>query len=267
MKLNKILLPALVLCMSAILLPTTAYAGGGDYEEQPPSASATVDPEAPPELTPEPKPFTPDGQATVVDNVTDEDGKEFYTFVTPNENVFYLVIDKQREQDNVYFLNAVTEDDLMNLAEKSEDSTSAVPEIPVCTCTAKCVSGEVDTACSVCVNTKSQCIGKSTEPTPPTEEIPEKPKKESSGGTLIFILLAVAIAGGAGYYFKVYKPKKDLDDAEDFDEIVTGEDEPTINEDTQIIHIDEDEQSFPTISESVDEDYPDDDYPDDEPKE
>lgn len=268
MKLNKILLPALVLCMSVVLLPTTAYAGGGSYEdEQPPSASATVDPEQTPEPTPEPKPFTPDGQATVVDNATDEDGKEFYTFVTPNENVFYLVIDKQREKDNVYFLNAVTEDDLLMLAEKSEDSTSVVPEIPVCTCDTKCVSGEVDTDCPVCVNTKSQCIGKSTEPTPPAEEVPEKPKKESSGGTIIFILLAIAIAGGAGYYFKIYKPKKDLDDAEDFDEIVTGEDEPTINEDIEIIRVDDDEELFPTISETAEDDYPDDDYPDDEPKE
>ena len=35
-------------------------------------------------------PFTPDGTGTVVDNATDEDGKEFYTITTADESVFYL---------------------------------------------------------------------------------------------------------------------------------------------------------------------------------
>ncbi|MDE6902385.1 MAG: DUF4366 domain-containing protein, partial [Lachnospiraceae bacterium] len=71
-----------------------------------------------PKPEPEQRPFTPDGQASVLDNATDEEGKEFYTFVTPEENIFYLVIDRQRESENVYFLNAVTENDLMEVAEK-----------------------------------------------------------------------------------------------------------------------------------------------------
>lgn len=48
-------------------------------------------------------PFTPDGTGTVVDNATDEDGKEFYTITTADESVFYLVIDKQKTSENVYF--------------------------------------------------------------------------------------------------------------------------------------------------------------------
>lgn len=56
-----------------------------------------------------------------VDNATDADGKEFFTITTPAENVFYLVIDRQRETENVYFLNAVTEADLLALAEISEE--------------------------------------------------------------------------------------------------------------------------------------------------
>ena len=47
-------------------------------------------------------------------------------------------------------------------------------------------------------------------------------------GTYLFAALA---AGGAGYYFKIYKPKKDLDDAEDFDELTGGDEEETVNED------------------------------------
>jgi len=40
-----------------------------------------------------PNPFTPAGTGNVIDNATDEDGKEFYTVMTPSEHVFYLVID------------------------------------------------------------------------------------------------------------------------------------------------------------------------------
>lgn len=78
----------------------------------------TVDTET--ESAAEQNPFTPAGQASVLDNATDEDGKEFYTFITPEENVFYLVIDNQRDSENVYFLNDVTEDDLMALAKKEK---------------------------------------------------------------------------------------------------------------------------------------------------
>ena len=66
-------------------------------------------------------PFTPDGTGTVVDNATDEDGKEFYTITTADESVFYLVIDKQKTSENVYFLNTVTTDDLLPLAEQGKE--------------------------------------------------------------------------------------------------------------------------------------------------
>lgn len=226
-----------------------------------PSASASADPEQETEA----KPFTPDGQATVTDNATDEDGKEFYTFTTPNDNVFYLVIDKQRDSDNVYFLNAVTEDDLAALAAKDEDkkeTESAMPEVAVCNCTDKCAPGEVNTGCPVCKNDLKTCVGKTAEPEPDTEK--EQPEKENSTGSLIFILLAVAAAGGAGYYFKVLKPKRDLDDAEDLDELLEEAEEPEINEDEPEAAAAVQEDTEPEAA-SYD-DYPDDDYPDDGPE-
>ena len=192
------------------------------------SASVTTDPEQ------TAKPLTPDGQGTVVDNVTDQDSKEFFTFTTPNENTFYLVIDKQRESENVYFLNAVTESDLLALAEKDkepEDSNvSAIPDPePVCTCKDKCAPGEVNTGCPVCVLTMTDCTGKAPAVDPDTDPEPEKPEKGSSS-TMILVVIAALAVGGAGYYLKIYKPKHDLDDAEDFDDL-TGEDEETVNED------------------------------------
>ncbi len=198
-------------------------------------ASSSTDPQEKPDTTPrDPTALTPDGQGTVVDNVTDQDSKEFFTFTTPSDNTFYLVIDKQRESKNVYFLNAVTESDLLALAEKdkeAEDSNvSAIPDPePVCTCKDKCAPGEVNTDCPVCILTRKDCTGKAPAVDPDGDKDPEKPEKGGSS-TMILVVLAALAVGGVGYYLKIYKPKHDLDDAEDFDEL-TGGDEETVDED------------------------------------
>ena len=136
--------------------------------------------------------FTPEGTGTVQDNISGTDGeKQFYTITTDAGNVFYLVIDGKREDNNVYFLNGVTESDLMALAEKNNGSMSMIPQEESCNCTEKCEAGKVNTGCPVCKNDLSGCKGKEkpTETEKPAE--PEKPKKETgSVGTILFILAA-----------------------------------------------------------------------------
>ena len=145
-------------------------------------------------------PFTPDGQGTVVDNATGDDGKEFFTFTTDAGNVFFLVIDRSRPQDNVYFLNAVTEQDLMALAESPDDTVfSPIPEPPVPPTPLPTVPDD--------------------EPEEP--ETSEEPEDTSGGsGTTIFMIIAALAFGGAVYYFKVVRPKKQgsFDDDEDEEE-------------------------------------------------
>ena len=135
------------------------------------------------------KPFTPEGTGTVVDNATDGDGKEFFTITTPSENVFYLIIDRQREGQNVYFLNAVTEKDLLALAEKDPE-----PEV-----TEPVMEPEPETE-------------------PPTEPEPEPEPEKTSGfpmGNVLMIVAVLLLGGGAGYYFKVYRPKHEVPDMDD----------------------------------------------------
>lgn len=127
-------------------------------------------------------PLTPDGQGTLLDNATGEEGKEFFTITTADESVFYLVIDRQKSGENVYFLNTVTVDDLMALAEPGKEEAPAPPVTP-----------EPEPA-----------------PTPDVEPEPE-PEPEKSGGnmgTLLLALAVVVIGGGAGWYFKIYRPKQ-----------------------------------------------------------
>ena len=111
-------LAALAVCFGTFSV--TAYAQSNEPQTEPAPVEETTEPEE----TAEPNPFTPNGTGTVLDNATSEDEKEFYTIVTEDENVFYLVIDKQRDADNVYFLNAVTESDLMSLAEPDTEETT-----------------------------------------------------------------------------------------------------------------------------------------------
>ena len=197
MKGKKYRVVAAALCAAFLMcgITTTAYAGGGEEWEDGTGGPEwegldPVEPPATPEPEPEPNPFTPDGQGTMVDNATDQDGKEFFTIMAADESVFYLVIDRQRETENVYFLNAVTVADLMALAEPSPE---AVPE-PLPT----------------------------TEPDTETAPEPEEPEPEKSGGagTLLLVLAVLGIGGGAGWYFKIYRPKQQqaAGPGEDFDE-------------------------------------------------
>ena len=165
--------------------------------------------------------LTPNGQGTVLDSASgEEDDKQFYTITTDAGNVFYLIVDGKRGTDNVYFLNGVTESDLMALAEKDENiSISAVPTEPVCICTDKCADGKPNADCPVCKEDISKCQGKTqpTEATEPSE--PQAKEKEGGGniGMIIFIVLAVAAVGGVGYYLKIVRPKQQrgFDDSED----------------------------------------------------
>lgn len=173
---------ASLLCCLIFTVPAYAQSSEPQPETTPPPAETEAQPETQ-------NPFTPDGTGTVVDNATDQDGKEFYTITTPDENVFFLVIDNQKSADNVYFLNAVTEADLLPLAEKGKEE----PETP---------APEPE-----------------PEPVPPEEEIPEaEPEPEKTDNPMLSLFLIgaiVLIGGGIGYYFKIYKPKHETPDLED----------------------------------------------------
>ena len=207
---TRLLLPlALMLAMGALLFPVSANALVDlDMEayiealeqviiEQPIPKPVPV-----PEIvdTQPPNVFTPDGTGTVVDNLTDDDGKEFFSIQTEDGNVFYLIVDRQRYTENVYLLNAVTENDLMSLAKPGDGKPVRETEAP---------AAEPEPVPVV-------------EPDPP----PAPEKKNSGNATLIFIVIAVVAVGGAGYYFKIVRPKQnggyDYDD-EGFDDDVEAD--------------------------------------------
>ena len=148
-----------------------------------------------------PNALTPDGQATVLDHTMNTTGQEFFTFATPAGNVFFLVIDHESPENNVYFLNAVTEQDLVALAEQAGSPiTPSIPEQPP--------SIPPD-------------YGTQEENEPPAQ--PEMPP-QSNSGTLLFILMAAAVIGAA-YYIKVYRKKnEEFEDADKEEDGNPGDD-------------------------------------------
>lgn len=216
---------ALCLCMS-LCMGVTAFASGGDETQEPITDPIFTEETEPVVEIGELTPLTPDGNATLVDNVDEEDGKLFYTFKTANDTYFYLVIDEAKDSDNVYMLNLIDEEDLLAaIAEAEGNNTSGL-------------------------GSGTQVGLKDEEPSPSVEEpatdeetmdpiVEEKPVTEKNTGNVGLYIVILLVGAGVivgFYYFKIMKPKKDgrsLDDDMEFydDEDYVNEDEPEIIED------------------------------------
>ena len=116
-------------------------------------------------------------------------------------------MDEDGEQYETYFFSIVDEADLLAAME------AAGMEVPACACTDKCKAGAINTDCPVCATNMTECVGVEPEPVEDTEPVddpePEQPEETgSSMGPILLILAIAAVGGGAGWYFKVYRPKQ-----------------------------------------------------------
>lgn len=69
------------------------------------------------------------GSAAVIENNKKSPAeREFFTIETLEGNIFYIVIDKERIQDNVYFLSPVTEEELLSLTKTNTAKTNDTKE-------------------------------------------------------------------------------------------------------------------------------------------
>ena len=201
--------------------------------------------------------FTPDGNLTLIDDFlqievpgdeeTEQVEKQFITVQSKNGNTFYIVIDRNGETENVYFLNLVDEADLMALMESEDGETAA----PTCSCTDKCVVGAINTNCEICRTNMSECTGKEAvvepEPTEPVEEPTEEPK--STNFMPIIVVLILGVGGFAVYWFKFRKPKTKTSGSSALDDYDFGEDDEDYDEETEI-----DDADVMAEAESEDED-------------
>ena len=186
--------------------------------------------------------FTPTGNMTLIDDFfqieaeatenSPQRDKQFITLESKNGNIFYLVIDRNGDQENVYFMNLVDEADLMALIEENENGTQA----PVCSCTDKCAVGAIKTDCEICRTNMSECVGKKpVVETEPTESIEDEPAEEPSVNFMpVLILLIAGAGGGAFYWFKIRKPKDKTAGNSDLDDYDFGQDDDDYDEETEL---------------------------------
>lgn len=158
--------------------------------------------------------FAESGNLTLLDDVGTDEAKnlEYMTVQTKSGAVFYLVIDKSADTENVYFLNQVDELDLMAImddTQKQEYESSLqeeVTEVPE-------TSVENETV---------------TEDEPVEEE---KPAVQTNNLALFGVLGVVAVVVIGGYALMKKKAKKDGSDLEE--DLEFYDDEEYENEDEQ----------------------------------
>ena len=185
-------------------------------------------------------PLTEEGNMTVTDDIyqlivekitqTGEDGteviettvienKQFITVHTRSGAEFYIVIDRSRDSENVYFLNQVDDEDLFALLEANDSATP-------CTCAEKCAAGEVNTECAVCRMNMKSCAGKEVQKAEVTETSPEPEQKKANPMPIVVLLLLIG-GGAAVYFLKFRKSKPKTSGTTDLDDYDYGEEDET----------------------------------------
>ena len=165
--------------------------------------------------------------------VDEEKGKEFYTIQTASEKVFYLIIDRDGDEEMVYFLTEISENDLLNT---TTENSETLPKNSAALDSAIPVSGGALSN----NNVKNKQTGETEDAAQKedTDENTEGKKKENEEGdsmtTYIILGIAVVVVIGA-YYLKVVRKKKedflDEEDEEDYDEEYEEEEETEDTED------------------------------------
>lgn len=178
--------------------------------------------------------LTPVGNLTLVDDLDEQEAEnlQYMTVKTKSGNVFYLIVDRSGDENNVYFLNMVDESDLMALMDEETQEKFREATAPGSTME----NGEESTDTVLFTNQDKE------KPEGDADDDKSAKDKKQTGNNPIAMLLIFAVIGAGvagGYYFFKIKPEKEQpavdEDMEFYD------DEDYVNEDT--VNEDQDEES------------------------
>lgn len=204
MKIKRILLA--LLCSVAMILGvgvTPVFAQTNEMAEStsvqdvtPEEPEEPAEPEEPENLDP----LTPEGNLTLVDEITSEKtGKQFITVVSKNGNYFYIIIDRDDEGENtVHFLNLVDEADLLNLMD--EEDAQAI------------LDADAKEAAERAAREQAAREAEEAASRPQTEQVQEEKKPVN----WIPAAICVMLAGIGVVVFFLIRMKKKTDPAEQF---------------------------------------------------
>lgn len=186
------------------------------------------------------KPFSVKGNGDVIDDISNDSSKQFITVKTKDNQTYFMVIDRAQSTENVYMMSLVDADDLSEFSKGASSTTQPVTE-----------------------------TNEKTDTQDDTEE-------KGNSHILLFVVIGIiGLVAAGGYYFKVYKPKKeanaekeegiegdvfdDNDEVEEY-EVEEYEDEETEEDDYEDGLYEEGDYDDEEASET--EDYYDDGYED-----
>lgn len=140
-----------------------------------------------------------DGTGTVIENTTaDSSLREFFTIKTADGNVFYIVVDKTKTDDNVYLLTPVTEDSLKALAESATQKNGTTT-----TSGTSNLFGGQSASSQSSGTTGAATTGSGTSTAAKTQKV----TTAASVGNIAFIAIVAIFVFAAAFYFKIYKPR------------------------------------------------------------
>ena len=157
------------------------------------------------------------------DSQTTEKGKEFYTIQTASEKIFYLVIDRDGEDEKVYFLTEVSENDLLNTTTDNSETlpkNSAALESAIPTKDSALSNNNADTTGEKKQGTES--VEGSTEESTEDTSKPKEDTAKADGSGFTYILMGIAAVAVIGVVYVVKSKKKKenfIDEDEDEDEL------------------------------------------------
>ena len=232
----------LVLCLIMVLgTATSAFAyynedeanEGSTVVVEEPAEETTTETEAPSETeTPADEPqgqITPDGNLTLVDDLdySSRAGLQFMTVTSKDGHVFYIVIDRTANSENVYFLNQVDAADLMALMNDEQKEEYLKEQ--------EAKQQEQQQTTVTPVQQETQAPSETEQPA--QTEAEKQPLNNSMVMIAVFGVIGIGVI--AAYYFLKIKPKKNgssIDEDREFydDEEYENEDqEPAFAEDDE----------------------------------
>lgn len=166
-------------------------------------------------------------------------GKEFYTIRTKSGKIFYLIVDMDKTDDNVYLLTEVSENDLLNF---TDTDTVTLPQ------------NQAVMESSLPLEIVEQEPETEPEGKEPEEEAKPAEKTANNSGTILLMVLALVGVGGGYYFLKFVRGKKESFEYDDEDE---DEEETAYEEDDTETEPEEDTgEEEPENEDSLeDEDY------------
>ena len=232
----------LVLCLIMVLgTATSAFAyynedeanEGSTVVVEDPAEETTTETEAPSETeTPADEPqgqITPDGNLTLVDDLdySSRAGLQFMTVTSKDGHVFYIVIDRTANSENVYFLNQVDAADSMALMNDEQKEEYLKEQ--------EAKQQEQQQTTVTPAQQETQAPSETEQPA--QTEAEKQPLNNSMVMIAVFGVIGIGVI--AAYYFLKIKPKKNgssIDEDREFydDEEYENEDqEPAFAEDDE----------------------------------